>query len=58
MTEKCMVLWMKEKDYYKHWILLQLGLNEDIGSYGGRPVGNSPEYMPWDASLKDRKSVV
>lgn len=51
MTEKCTVLWMKEKDYYKHWILPQLGLNDDIGSYGGRPVGNSPEYMPWDASL-------
>ncbi|EJK62102.1 hypothetical protein THAOC_17300, partial [Thalassiosira oceanica] len=42
--------WMAEKGYLKRWILPELGLNDDLG-FGGRPVGNSPEFMPWDASL-------
>ena len=61
MTEKGCIAWMKEKKvsdldmrtYYECWILPQLGLNDDIGSYGGRPVGNSPEFMLWDASLNN-----
>ena len=59
MTEKGCVQWMKTKQvseldtrtYYECWLLPQLGLNADIARYGGRPVGNSPEFMPWDASL-------
>ncbi|EJK60897.1 hypothetical protein THAOC_18686 [Thalassiosira oceanica] len=50
MTAKECKDWMAEKGYLKRWILPELGLNEDLG-FGGRPVGNSPEFMPWDASL-------
>ena len=59
MTEKGCVKWMKNtrvsefdtRTYYECWILPQLGLNDNISRYGGRPVGNCPELMPWDASL-------
>ena len=53
MTEKGTVAWMKEKGYYKRWILPELGVNDGIGSFGGRPVGNCPEFMPWDACLNN-----
>ena len=49
MTEAKTVKWMREKGYLKCWILPELGINDGIGSFGGRPTGNSPEYMPWDA---------
>ena len=39
------------KSYYDRWILPQLKLNDGIGNFGGRPVGNCPEFMPWDACL-------
>lgn len=51
MCEKGCIEWMREKGYLQRWILPELGLNDDIGSYGGRPVGNCPEYMPWDSCL-------
>ena len=61
MTEKGYTAWMKEKKvsdldmrtYYECSILPQLGLNDNIGSCGGWPVRNSPEFMPWDASLNN-----
>ena len=61
MIEKGYIMCMKEKKisdldmrtYYECWILPQLGLNDDIDSYVGWPVGNSPEFMPWDASLNN-----
>ena len=59
MTEKNCIVWMKRKGYYKHWILPELGLNNDIGNFGGRPVRASPEFMPLDASLnKDVHKMV
>ena len=34
-------------------------MNDDIGSFGGRHVGSSPEFMPLDASLnKDVHELV
>ena len=51
MTESKTVEWMRSKGYLRRWILPELGINDGIGSFGGRPTGNSPEYMPWDASL-------
>ena len=50
---------MAKKGHSKRWILPELGLNDDIGSFGGRPVGSSPEFMPLDASLnKDVHELV
>ena len=50
MTAKEMITWMKEKGYLHCWLLPLNGLQ-----YGtpcaGRPVGNSPEFMPLDNSL-------
>ena len=59
MTEKGCVKWMENtrvseldtQTYYECWILPQLGLNDNISRYGGRPVENCPELMPWDARL-------
>ena len=42
--------WMKSKDFYKRWMLPELGVNDGT-TYAGRPVGNSPEFMAWDCSL-------
>ncbi len=48
---------MKEKGYYKHWVLPECGLfnkdyeNGDMRYYETKPVGNSPELMPLDSSL-------
>ena len=41
---------MKEKNYYHRWLLPMDGLQEGI-PYAGRPVGNSPEFMPLENSL-------
>jgi hypothetical protein len=50
MTCKSTIQWMKKIGIYHRWILPELDLN--IGTiYAGRPVGNSPEFMPWDSSL-------
>ncbi|CAB9505297.1 unknown protein [Seminavis robusta] len=53
MTAKVTVKWMKEKGYYKHWLLPVLGVNmePELKRYSKAPVGNSPELMPWDCSL-------
>ncbi|RHY93726.1 hypothetical protein DYB35_010310 [Aphanomyces astaci] len=50
MTCKSTIQWMKEKNYHRRWILPELGLNDGT-RFAGRPVGNSPELMPWDCSL-------
>ena len=54
---KSTIDWMKMqmqmhdgKSYYDRWIHPMGGLNAGT-TYEGRPVGNSPEMMPWDASL-------
>ena len=44
--------------YYDKWVLPVLGCNEAT-LYRNRPVGNSPELMPLDASLnKDFKDCI
>ena len=66
LTEKKTLEWMKnnkigEKKIYEMWIKPVLGCNDEIelddGSsptnYAGRPVGNSPEFMPLDNSLNN-----
>ena len=50
MTAKEMIQWIKEKNYYHSW-LLPMNLLQDGTPYAGRPVGNSPEFMPLDNSL-------
>ena len=54
MTAKDTIKWMKEKDYYRRWILPVNGLHQDqegLRSYWFRPVGDHPENMPWDNNL-------
>ena len=41
---------MKEKKYYHSWLLPMNGL-QDRTPYSGRPVGNSPEFIPLYNSL-------
>ena len=41
---------MKENNYYHRW-LLTMNVFQDGTPYAGRPVGNSPEFMPLDNSL-------
>ena len=50
MTAKETIQWMKEKNYFHRWLLPMNGL-QDGTPYDGRPVGNSPEFMPLDNSL-------
>jgi hypothetical protein len=50
MTAKDTVAWMKEKGIYERWLLPVNGLNAGT-TFEGRPVGNSPEFMPMDNSL-------
>ena len=45
MTAKETIEWMKEKNYYHRWLLPTNGL-QDRTPYDGRPVGNSPKFMP------------
>ena len=42
--------WLTEEGLIKHW-LLPVGPCNKGTVYFGRPVGNSPEIMPWDCSL-------
>jgi hypothetical protein len=62
MTAKEMIVWMKEKGYFERWILPANGLHTDDATlkyYYCKPVGNSPEMMPWDTSLnQDVKCAV
>ena len=50
MTAKETIQWMKEKNCFHRWLLPMNGL-KDGTPYVGRPVGNSPEFMPLDISL-------
>eukprot|EP00978_Attheya_sp_CCMP212_P008683 scaffold20425_cov45-Attheya_sp.AAC.1 len=54
MTAKDTIEWMKQKDYYKRWILPVNDLHRNdpsLKAYFDRPVGDTPEAMPWDCSL-------
>ena len=50
MTTKETINWMKQKGYLHRWLLSLNGL-QDGTPFAGRPVGNSPEFMPLDNSL-------
>ena len=50
MTVKETIEWMKEKNYFHCWLLPMNGLQYGT-PYAGRPVGYSPEFMPFDNSL-------
>ena len=50
MTCKRARTWMDKEGILKHW-LLPVGECNAKTVYFGRPVGNSPEIMPWDCSL-------
>ena len=62
MTAESCKLWMERRGILKHWILPECGLHQDqpgLKDYWHRPVGNSPELMPWDCSLnKDLQDAV
>jgi len=56
MTSKSTKDWMAEKGYLKRWILPSENLYDHLPSavaksYKGKPIGNSPEYMPLDTHL-------
>ena len=50
ITAKLTVNWMKEKGYYKRWLIPKNGLNNGA-IYKRRPVGNRPGFMPLDNNL-------
>ena len=50
ITAKETIEWMKEKNCFHHWLLPMNGL-QDMTTYDGRPVGNSPDFMPLDNRL-------
>ena len=50
MSAKETIEWMKEKNYFHSWLLPMNGL-QDGTPYSGRPVGNSPKFMPLDNSI-------
>jgi predicted GIY-YIG superfamily endonuclease len=54
MTAKETINWMREKDFLKRWLLPVNKLSADdkeLKNFLNRPIGNSPEMMPWDCSL-------
>jgi predicted flap endonuclease-1-like 5' DNA nuclease len=63
MTARSTVKWMTDttgpdgKKYIERWILPELGCNDDIPRFGGRPVGDLPEGMPLDCSLNNDLKV-
>ena len=50
MKAKDTIKWMKYNNYFSFWLLPMNGF-QDRTTYAGRPVGNSPEFMPLDHSL-------
>ena len=50
MTAKETIKWMKEKNWFRCWLLPMNGL-QDGTPYAGLPVDNSPEFMPLDNSM-------
>ena len=45
MTVKETIEWIKENNCFHRWLLPMNGL-QDGTPYDGRPVGNSPEFIP------------
>jgi hypothetical protein len=52
LTSKETRIEMEKRGILRHWILPQLGLNGGT-AFAGRPVGNTPEGMPWDCVLNN-----
>ena len=50
LTDKKCKQWMIKEGIYDHWLIPVNGCNAGT-IYFGRPVGNTPEVMPWDESL-------
>jgi len=50
LSDKRTKAWMQENGYLKRWLLPVNGCCAGT-CYFGRPVGNTPEVMPWDCSL-------
>ena len=50
MTAKETIKRMKEKNYFHCWFLPMNRLQNGT-PYSGRPVGNTPKFMPLDNSL-------
>ena len=55
MTAKETKRWMEQKGFLRRWILPTHDLYDNLpvlkNKYGTNPIGNSPEFMPWDAHL-------
>ena len=56
MTSKNTKEWMRQKGYLQRWILPSSDLYNNLPiqarkAYQGKPVGNSPEFMPLDTHL-------
>ena len=55
MTAERTKQWMDEKNYLKRWVLPSNDLYDNMpevkNKYKNNPLGNSPEFMPWDAHL-------
>ena len=47
MIAKEKINWMRQKVYLHRWLIPLNGLQDDT-PYAGRPVGNSPKFMPLD----------
>ena len=50
MTAKETIICMKENFYFHRW-LLPINWLQDGTTYAGRPVDNSPKFMPLDNNL-------
>ena len=50
MTSKEKIICIKDNNYLHRWLLPMNGL-QDGTPYDGRPVGNSPEFIPLDNIL-------
>jgi hypothetical protein len=59
MTAKRTMEWMENtrtpdgKKYIDQWILPELGCNDDIPRFCGRPIGDFPESLPPDNTLNN-----
>ena len=55
MTAAATIAFMNKKDYLKRRVLPVNGLTKekDLVKFAGRPVGNSPAFMPWECSLNN-----
>ena len=55
MTAQEKINWMIQNGYLYRWFI-NLNRLQDRTPYAGRPVGNSPEFMPLDNSLNSEIS--